>query len=158
MYHLLFVAIPLAAVLLDRSRASTYGLTLQNWRTDLRIGLWLAVPLIALPFVAEGLFGDITVKPGVARNGLVNALVFQFLFVAPSRGYAVPRFPPGRAQPSIRKALQAWGHEIRHGLLVTALLFGFAHLLNPFNPLRASYGLDWVMFCSTTVLALVLVW
>ena len=42
------------------------------------------------------------------------------------------------------------------GLFVAAALFGMVHLLNPFNPLRGTYGLDWVMFGTSTVLGLVL--
>ncbi len=156
LYHVFFVVIPLLALLLGRSKASAYGLTLRNWRADLVLGLCLAIPLIALPFLADGLFSEIRVKPGVARYGLINALVFQVLFVAFPEELLYRGFFQSELNRVFGRPYRLGVARFGLGLFVAAGLFGIAHLLNPFNPLRGSYGLDWVMFGGTTVLALVL--
>ncbi len=156
LYHVFFVVIPLLALLFGWSKASAYGLTLRNWRVDLLVGLCLAIPLIALPFVAEGLFGEISVKPGVARYGLINALVFQSLFVAFPEELLFRGFFQGELNRVFGRPYALGAARFGLGLFVAAALFGIAHLLNPFNPLRGSYGLDWVMFGTSAVLGLVL--
>jgi len=156
LYHVFFVVIPLLALLFGRSRASAYGLTLRNWRADLLIELCLAVPLIAFPFLADGLFGEMRVKPGVARYGLINALVFQVLFVAFPEELLYRGFFQGELNRIFERPYALGAARFGMGLFVAAALFGIAHLLNPFNPLRGSYGLDWAMFGTSAVLGLVL--
>ena len=42
------------------------------------------------------------------------------------------------------------------GLILSSIFFGIGHLLNPFNPLRGQWNLDWPYFAGTLLLGVVL--
>lgn len=154
-YHVLFPVFPLLGLALLRSRAASYGLSLKGWRLDARVGVYLAIPLIAFPLLGDALFGDLAVKPSVARFGLGNALVFQIIFVGFFEELLFRGFFQGEFNRVFGRPFTFGSTRFGLGLYVTALLFGIVHLLNPFNPLSGGYSLDWVMFGSSAAFALI---
>jgi len=154
--HVLFLAIPLVAVLVSRSRLGDYGLTWRNWREDLSTGAGLAVLLIALPILAEATFGDLVLRPHIAARGLVNTVTFQLFFVGAGEELLYRGFFQGEFNRLYGRPFALASVHVGPGLLAASFLFGFAHLLNPFNPLTQAFGLDWSMFGTSCVVALVL--
>ena len=49
-----------------------------------------------------------------------------------------------------------WGFRFGLGLIITSLLFGFGHVLNPFNPLAGHFSLAWSAFLPTAAVGLFL--
>lgn len=155
-FHLLFLLLPFLAIALDHGRSALYRVTLENAGRELRVAVPLVVLLVGAPLLADGLLADLAVKDEIVRRGIINTLVFQLLFV----GYGEELLYRGFFQGELNRLFgqpfrwkgTAWGP----GLLVASLLFGAAHLLNPFNPLRGAWGLAWGSFVGTTALACVL--
>jgi membrane protease YdiL (CAAX protease family) len=84
----------------------------------------------------------ITAIAGSINYGLIaSTVIFQFFFAGFGeeimfRGYMQSRLNEGFGYP--------WkfaGVKFGTGLLITSILFGVLHLLNPFNPLQGQYGL-----------------
>jgi membrane protease YdiL (CAAX protease family) len=95
----------------------------------------MAVPAFAPVFLVTAIVGSI-------NYGLIaSTVIFQFFFAGFGeeimfRGYMQSRLNEGFGYP--------WkfaGVKFGPGLLITSILFGVLHLLNPFNPLQGQYGL-----------------
>lgn len=155
-FHLLFLLVPLGMVGMDRGRAALYGISLEYAGRELRVALPLVALMVGAPLLADALFADLAMKDVIVRRGVLNTLVFQILFV----GYGEEMLYRGFFQGELNRLFgRRWrwrGTPFGAGLLLASLLFGIAHLLNPFNPLRGAYGLAWGSFAGTTALACVL--
>ncbi len=152
-FHMIFILLPLLLVGFNRSRASSYGLTMSNWRMDLLVGVALAIPLFALPFVADILFGTLTLTPEAAPR-IANTLLFQFLFVGFAEELLFRGLFQGELNRVFGRPFSIGSTRFGFGLLATSLLFGLVHLLNPFNPIIGKLSLDWGSFAGTTLFAL----
>jgi len=155
-FHLLFLLLSFVAVGLDRSRAALYGITLENAIRELRVALPLVVLMVGGPILADTLFADLAIKEQIVRRGMVNTLVFQILFVGYGEEVLYRGFFQGELNRLFGKGWSWKGTPFGPGLLLASLLFGIAHPLNPFNPLRGAYGLAWGSFAGTSILACVL--
>lgn len=154
--HILFVVIPLCAVLVSRARLRSYALTCRNWREDLSTGVGLAVLLIALPVLAEAAFGDLLLRSHIAARGVVNTVFFQLFFVGVGEELLYRGCFQGEFNRTFGRPFVLAKVHLGFGVLAASFLFGLGHLLNPFNPLTQARGLDWVMFGTSFVIALVL--
>ena len=113
----------------------------------------LKVPLVALPLIAEGIWGAFTPKHAAAAYAR-DTVVFQLIFA----GFGEELLFRGLMQSECNRIL---GRPFRlgrarfgYGLFLTALVFGFAHLINPFHPLAGAYRLDLGWFLFSTLFAL----
>jgi membrane protease YdiL (CAAX protease family) len=74
----------------------------------------------------------------------VSILIFQLFFASFGeeilyRGYYQSRINDGFGLP-----WDVGGLRFGIGLIAISILFGFAHVLNPFNPFQGQFTLDWV--------------
>jgi len=155
-YHILFLLLPFFAVMLDRSRAALYGISLERWRSELRVGLPLAALLVGAPLLADGVFAELTPIESVARRGMANTLLFQLVFVGYAEELLFRGFFQGEFNRTFGRPFSWKGTPFGAGLFLASFLFGVGHLLNPFNPLGGAHSLDWGAFAGTFVLACVL--
>lgn len=155
-FHTLFILVPLVFLLLDRSRARSYGVTLENWRPDLRLGTIMVAILFIPPLLADLLSGNLELAPSAAQRGVVSTLVFVVVFVGLGEELLYRGFFQGEFNRAWGRPYTIRGTRFGAGVLFTALLFGIAHWLNPFNPLRDRFALAWLSFAGTAPLALLL--
>ncbi len=140
--HVLMIAVAIgAAITLKRSWAE-YGLTGQRCKRGVLIGLCSGATLALLPLLLEVAFGQLALQSRLAGYW-ISTVVFQVLFV----GFGEELLFRGFFQAEWNRVFARRFHIGRvrfgFGLLATALLFGIAHWLNPFNPLRDRFDLDW---------------
>jgi membrane protease YdiL (CAAX protease family) len=139
--HIIYVLIPLLILLLTRRNFKSYGLALGlNWKTNLKWGAIFAATL-GMPSLFALILGWLKIEVPVYW---LSTLVFQVFFAGFGeeilyRGYYQSRINDGFGRP-----FTASGMRFGVGLIAISILFGFAHVLNPFNPLQGSYGLDWM--------------
>lgn len=141
-YSAQILTLAAALVLIARSRRGrrAFGLV-PNWPADLRLGVGLALLFIAVPLAAMALFSRLTlVEPTVGY--VLSTMIFQFFLSGIGeeifyRGYIQSRLNHAWGRP-----WQVGGIRFGAGLIVTSLLFGFAHVLSGFNPFVGSYHLD----------------
>lgn len=143
-----FFLVPLVLLFVRRSDPRSYGLTVAHAGRDALWGLGLSTA-VCLPTVVALAVGWLVFRPLDGRF-VANTVFFQLIFSGFGeellfRGYFQSRVNEEFGRPW-RIGTVAFGP----GLLVVTLLFGVAHLLNPFNPLAGHYGLDWVTFATTT--------
>ncbi len=155
-FHTVFILVPVPFLLLDWSRAESYGVTLKHWRSDLQLGVALVALLFVPGLLADFLLGELELAPQVASRGILNTLLFLAVFVAVAEEFLYRGFFQGEFNRVLGRPCTLRRAKFGVGLFVTSLLFGIAHLLNPFNPLRDQYSLDWIGFAATTALALLL--
>lgn len=111
------------------------------------IGSIISIVSMTGLYVADG-------APGLVLK-IIDALVFGFVIQAiPQnilfRGYIQSRLNEAFGRPYVLFGIN-WGA----GLIIAALLFGFMHVLNPFNPFRGYFNLDPLMGIWTFFFGLV---
>jgi uncharacterized protein len=126
----------LVARFIDRRRAADYGFHLTaDWWKDAGFGVLLGVVLMAGIFVAEWLFGWISVSrssmSGVESARVLALSLFAFLAVAigeesTSRGYQLRNLAEGIAGRWVGPKV-----AIVAALLISSSIFGLLHAMNP---------------------------
>ncbi|WP_339909965.1 CPBP family intramembrane glutamic endopeptidase [Symmachiella dynata] len=153
--HVLMIAVAVCAALTLKRRWAEYGLTGQRCKRGVLIGLCSGATLALLPLVLEVAFGQLALQSRLAGYW-ISTVVFQVLFV----GFGEELLFRGFFQAEWNRVFARRFHigQVRFGfgLLATALLFGIAHWLNPFNPLRDRFALDWSALFFTTNAGLIL--
>ncbi len=149
------------------------GLALSRlgWSTWGRAALVSALILAALALLAWLSRDRTTAEPASTRLALLLPgllltgapsvplrLLGTFLLVAPAeellfRGYVQSRLNAALGRPRVFLGV-SWGW----GLILTSLLFGLWHVLNPLNPWQGQWGLAWTWGLWTTCLGLLLGW
>lgn len=138
--HVLFIGVPILIVLLNRRNWASYGLSLATgWRSSLKWGAIFAASL-GLPTLIALFCGWLIID---WPEKWLATFVFQFFFAGFGeeilyRGYYQSRLNQGFGRPYT-------ANQIRFGvgLIAISILFGCAHVMNPFNPLQGSFALDW---------------
>ncbi|QDU41799.1 CAAX amino terminal protease self- immunity [Symmachiella dynata] len=153
--HVLMIAVAVCAALTLKRSWAEYGLTGQRCKRGVLIGLCSGATLALLPLVLEAVFGQLELQSRLAGYW-ISTVVFQVLFV----GFGEELLFRGFFQAEWNRVFVRRFHIGRvrfgFGLLATALLFGMGHWLNPFNPLRDRFALDWSALIFTTSAGLIL--
>jgi len=89
------------------------------------------------------LFAATPLSAGTITGRSILSFLYHFIFVGFGeeilfRGYFQSRFNLAFGRP-FRFLGVKWGW----GIIITSLIFGFAHVLNPFNPFLGQFGLCW---------------
>lgn len=75
---------------------------------------------------------------------LIYYFVLFFVFVGPIEEFVYRGYMQSRLNDVFGRPYQFYGISYGAGLIITSLLFAFAHVTNyNFNPLIGSYSLDW---------------
>jgi membrane protease YdiL (CAAX protease family) len=101
--------------------------------------------------IAEARFFATSIAGSINYGLIASTVIFQFVFAGFGeeimfRGYMQSRLNEGFGYP--------WslaGVKFGPGLLITSILFGVLHLLNPFNPLQGQFSLAIWSGISSTV-------
>jgi membrane protease YdiL (CAAX protease family) len=139
--HILCFLVPVLILLLARRSFTTYGLSLAvNWRSSIKWGALFGA-MLGLPSLIALVLGWLEIE--IPKLWL-STLIFQIFFAGFGeeilyRGYYQSRINIGYGRPYKVGRIQ-----FGVGLIAISLLFGFAHVLNPFNPFQGRSGLDWV--------------
>ncbi len=153
--HVLMIAVAIGAALTLKRSWAEYGLTGQRCKRGVLIGLCSGATLALLPLLLEAVFGQLALQSRIAGYWF-STVVFQVVFV----GFGEELLFRGFFQAEWNRIFVRRFHIGRvrfgFGLLATALLFGIAHWLNPFNPLRDRFTLDWSALFFTTNAGLIL--
>jgi membrane protease YdiL (CAAX protease family) len=142
-----FFILPLVVIFVRRRDPRSYGITVANAGRDAVLGLGLSTA-VCLPAVGALAGGWLILRP-LDGMSIANALFFQLIF----SGFGEELLFRGYFQSHINEEFgRPWRFgaiAFGPGLLVVTLLFGLAHLLNPFNPMLGHFGLDWGSFATT---------
>jgi membrane protease YdiL (CAAX protease family) len=139
--HIIFILVSILILFFAKRSFKSYGLNPGvNWRASLKWGLLFGAALAAPPLFAF-IFGWQEIE---VPKFWLSTLIFQMFFASFGeeilyRGYYQSRLNDGFGRP-----WNADGVRFGIGLIAISMLFGFAHVLNPFNPLQGRYALDWV--------------
>ena len=135
--HAVYVILPLVVLWLSRRRLCDYGLTLAGWRSGLVCGGGIAAAT-ALPYLVAHAAGWIVFD---RSRGVVDTLLFQMVMAGfgeeiLGRGYYQSRLNEGFGRSwTILNVRFGWG------LILGTLIFGFDHVLNPFDPFHGRFEL-----------------
>jgi membrane protease YdiL (CAAX protease family) len=145
-FHAVFLLVPLSWMVLKPSRLKSYGIRGGDWPEDLKTGIVVFVLLFLPPLLADLLTGNVQLTSNAARSGLLSTAIFFLVFVGVGEELLYRGFFQGEFNRIWGRPFQFGRTSFGPGLILASLLFGVGHLLNPFNPLRARFGLDWVFF------------
>jgi membrane protease YdiL (CAAX protease family) len=86
----------------------------------------------------------------------LTGFVFYLLFLGPGEELLFRGYIQSRLNAAFGRPFRFWGVPFGWGLLITALIFGFMHVLNPFNPFLGRYNLYiwwgvWTVFAGLTI-------
>ena len=143
--HILFFLIPIFALKLATGRRRAYAISLKLTRQAILCSGLLVVTLLVFPLVGHLLESPLALRTHVARH-FISTLVFQLIFVAVGEELFFRGFWQGELNLAFRKPWRLGATRFGWGVLAVALLFGIGHLLNPFDPIRGSYELNWPGF------------
>jgi membrane protease YdiL (CAAX protease family) len=82
----------------------------------------------------------------------VSTLVFQIIFSGFGEEFLYRGFIQGELNRVFQKRFVFGKLNFGWGLIITAVLFGIGHLLNPFNPFQGHFNIDISSFVFTTIL------
>jgi len=153
--HVVMILLPLAVLLLTRRRLKHYGLNFQHTKRDLFLGLVLFAA-IGLPTIGAFIFGWVGLESPSARKPLLDTIIFQVAFSAFGEELLFRGYFQSRLNDTFGRPWQFGGIRFGPSMLIVAILFGTAHLLNPFNPFAGHMRLDWTALAITTVVGLYL--
>lgn len=144
--HAVFILVPLCWIVFNPSRLKSYGIAAGDWREDLKTGVVVCVLFLLPPLLADLLTGNLQLTSNASRSGLVSAAIFLLIFVGVGEELLYRGFFQGEFNRIWGRAYLFGQTSFGPGLILASLLFGVGHLLNPFNPFHARFGLDWVFF------------
>ena len=139
--HAVFILLPLCAMILLRRAPSLYGLNFSQLRRELAVGLAFVIWVAVLAFLAEAL------SSGVASAAIrIELNISTLLFAIVLNGFGEEIFYRGFYQGELTRVFP---HRFTFGqtrfgwaLVITAALFGLAHMFGQFNPLQGRFDLD----------------
>ena len=132
-----------------------YGLRPRQWRNEIAVGGCIALAVILAPLLAEGVFGRIQLR----RDDLgfiASVIMYKFFFVGFGEELLFRGLIQGELNRAFEKLFGFGSVRFGWGLVLTAAVFGFAHVLNPFNPVIGSFALDFGDLLPTAVIGLML--
>ena len=148
--HTLMILLPLAVLFLKRKNIVEYGFKPRDLRFSLIVGITFSMILLLLPsgyLLITGKFRlpEFTITFWIYT--VINAFIVigfpeEFLF----RGYMQTRLNDELNKPFVSGEI-----EFGWGLIIASLIFGFLHVLNPFNPLKGRFVFDWLSITWTTL-------
>lgn len=144
--HVFYIILTLLIIIVAKRNLTTYGLTLKNWGFGVRWGLVFALILDGSLILAVLFFGDFK-----WTENILSTIIFQLLIVSFSEEFLFRGYFQSRLNEVFEKKLHFKGFIFGWGLIITSFLFGFAHLLNPFNPLVGQFALDWPVGVMTII-------
>jgi membrane protease YdiL (CAAX protease family) len=148
--HVLFVIVPAVAFVVLRRRPDDYALKSRNLPREAALGAMAAGLLFLVPLVAEALFGTLELKRH-ELGFILSTVVFQMVFSGFGEELLFRGFFQGELNRAFGKPYTVLKTPFGWGLIITALLFGIAHLTDPFNPLHGRWELAWGFFAVTTI-------
>jgi len=153
--HVVYVLVAVLFLLLGKRSFKSYGLSLVKRRHSLKWGLIFAA-MLWLPALFCLVFGWLGAE---LPKHLLSALVFQIIFSGFGEEILFRGYFQSRINEEFDRPFNIDGLRFGAGLIITSLLFGFGHVLNPFNPLQGRFVLDWSwgLFASISGLFLGLV-
>ncbi len=153
--HAMMIVAALGGMLIWRRAPANYGLTTHELGFATAVGFSGAVPLIAVPLLAEAQFGELTLNQRVVEHW-ASAVLYQVVFVAAGEELLFR----GLFQSELN---EIWGRRYRIGqisfgpaLIAASLLFGTAHWLDAFNQFLGQLSLNWPMLLFTSISGLIL--
>lgn len=152
--HLFFFLIPAVLVLWDYSRKPYFALQTVADALVIRSSILVALPLLIVPLVGHIMESPLEISR-TAKTHPFSTAVFQLIFVAIGEEVFFRGFWQGEINRSFGKPFNLGVTSFGWGLVGVVLLFGVGHLLNPFNPVRGEYDLDWIGFVATGSFAFV---
>jgi membrane protease YdiL (CAAX protease family) len=152
--HIIYFAIAFGALFLLRRNRAEYGLQTRTLRPELRAGLPVAVVMIAAPLLAEAGFGDLRLRHS-GMTFVVSTIVYQTIFVGFGEELLFRGFFQGEFNRIFPRRFRLWGIHFGWSLIIVSLLFGLAHLMDPFDPFHDRYGIKVGAGISATLFSLV---
>jgi len=156
-YHLVVVAICLIPFMVSDI---PFAFNLNYWKWD--GALLLAVTQVALLFGVAwllrkkptlGNLGAISVilflipsilpSSGATIGKAASAFVFYLVFLGPGEEILYRGYIQSRLNEAFSRPYRFFGVNWGWGIIITSLIFGFMHVLNPFNPFLGKFGLIW---------------
>lgn len=152
--HCLLFLIPLIFLRFDSERKRCYAILPAPSLRTVGYSLLISLPLLTFPFVGHLITGPFVLSK-MAINHPISTAVFQFFFVAVGEELFFRGFWQGELNRTFGRRWKIGRTRFGWGVVAVALLFGIAHLLNPFNPVQGSYRLNWLGLLYTGGFALV---
>lgn len=146
--HVLMIGAPLLALVLLRRSPGEYGLAPQWARHELWLCALVCPLLAAIPIAGEALFGDLALKHNSVAF-VVSTIVFQVVFSGFGEELLFRGYFQGELNRVFPRSFRLFGVQCGWGLIIVAVLFALAHLINPFNPFAGQYSLNfWSMILT----------
>lgn len=140
--HTIFIFTALFMIFFPKRDMKTYGLSLTNLRYNLVVGWSIFAVLVGIPILGNWVSGNLVLNPQY-EHFIASTLIFQFFFSGFGEELFFRGYLQSRLNETFGRPFHLWGINFGVGLIITSLLFAFAHVLNPFNPFRGVFALDW---------------
>jgi membrane protease YdiL (CAAX protease family) len=126
--HALFFIPPIVGLIADRKNVDAYGLRADCFIPSAKIGLLFAVLLIALPLIADALFGTLALRP-VVQGRVFQTLFFKFVMVGIAEELLFRGYVQGELNGLFTKRYQFLGASVTHSYWITVIVFAACHCL-----------------------------
>jgi len=142
--HIIFVLIPAVIIILKKKSFKSYGVNINNWKFSIKWALIFTAIVIIPPFIAV-IFG--ISEFNLAKYSfqyLPSTLLFQIVFTGFAEEFLFRGYYQSRLNEAFDKPYYIYNLKFGMGAIIASFLFGFAHVLNPFNPLKGSFEFNFL--------------
>jgi hypothetical protein len=140
--HIIFVLIPAVIIILMKKSFKSYGVNVNNWKFSIKWALIFTAIVIIPPFIAVVIgLGEFNLSK-YSLQYLPSTLLFQIIFTGFTEEFLYRGYYQSRLNEAFDKPYYIYNLKFGMGVMIASFLFGFAHVLNPFNPLRGSFELN----------------
>jgi membrane protease YdiL (CAAX protease family) len=127
--------------MLAKRNPNFYGLILRkNFRASLKWGLVFG-GILVVPIFIEVLLGWQNIE---IPKFWLSTIIFQVIFAGFCEEILYRGYYQSRINETFDRPWDISGLKFGIGLIAISVLFGFAHVLNTYNPLQGQYSFDWV--------------
>jgi membrane protease YdiL (CAAX protease family) len=126
--HVLYVAVPVLILVLTSRNLKTYGLTLSNWRYNMKWGV-LLILVVIIPIMITVAMGLTSPEQNLSQSDyVVSTLIFQFLFAGFGEEILFRGYYQSRLNEGFGRNFRVLNLEFGWGVFITAFLFGMVHV------------------------------
>lgn len=154
--HFIFLIVPILIIGIKKRDFKKYGLHLKTIKVDL-ISFSLLISGILIPPILAVFFNIIQFNlEKYPQQYLLSTIIFQILITGFTEEILYRGYYQTRLNNAFKKSYNLKNFNFGPGVFIVAVLFGLAHLLNPFNPFKGQFSLNIVGGIYTTLIGLIL--
>ncbi len=154
--HILFLIVPILIIGICKRDFKLYGLHLKTIKIDLIFFSLLIIGILSPPLIAVILNILQFNFEKYPQQYLFSTFFFQIVVTGFTEEILYRGYYQSRLNDAFKKPYHLENFNFGPSVIIVAILFGLAHVLNPFNPIRGQFSLNFIAGIFTTLIGLIL--